>query len=87
MGNFTGGQKTAPLIGDESSWNRKSFFFGLVLFVFVFFSFFWAVQPNGSRRVALSVCESKCRAKGLIMHLNLVKSVNVGFFSGYLCEL
>lgn len=26
-GNFTGGQKTAHLIGDESSWNRKADFF------------------------------------------------------------
>lgn len=39
-----------------------------------------AVQPNGFRHVTLSVCQSKCRAKGLIMHPNLVKSVYVGFF-------
>lgn len=60
--------------------------------VFLFFSLFfilfsWAVQLNGSRRVLLSVCQSKCGAKGLIIHLNLVKSVYVGSFSGYLYEL
>lgn len=38
------------------------------------------VQLNSCRHVTLSVCQSKCRAKGLIMHLNLVKSVYVGFF-------
>lgn len=80
-GNFTGGQKMAHLIGDESSWNRKANFY-------LFFYFFsWAVQLNGSRHVTLSVCQSKCGAKGLIIHLNLVKSVYVGVFSGYLYEL